>query len=379
MTDCEDLIGRMYSSVVLGQDLGQVFAGLAASHPDVLIGVQVQCYLNNDYYYMSFQNAAEDMVADMNEAGACNPFPPLAAIAPFQSVLYSERYIPPDLVKRSEFYERVLAKQNTFDRSRGFLMHRQGGDAAIVAFTMPDDFVGKDDQILCDTLERIRPHFQRAFSLALELRQREQWVPSDSHWLERVPSAAMILDRGLHVSAANVEAERLFQSSNLIHVDCRGELSVRSHNQRKLLEQTASRVRLGKMPIGPLALQSEQMRGALFAMTPIRGLQRSPVYLDCFVPADDAVLAIVIDPSVVSVAPVNYLQECMDVTKREAELIQNLVVGLSMRETADKMHISYNTARNHMARITEKAGFGSQSELVRIASDLAARVPSSLS
>ncbi|WP_063308309.1 helix-turn-helix domain-containing protein [Pseudovibrio sp. Ad46] len=56
-----------------------------------------------------------------------------------------------------------------------------------------------------------------------------------------------------------------------------------------------------------------------------------------------------------------------------------LVVDLSMRETADKMHVSYNTARNHMAQITEKAGFESQSELVRIASDLAARVPSSLS
>jgi len=375
MSVAEDLIGRMYSSVILGQDLGQVFEGLAAANRDVLFGVQVQCYLNNDYYYMSFQNAEEGMAQDMDEAGSCNPFPPLAAIIPFQSVLYSERYIAPEMVKRSEFYERVLSKRNTFDRSRGFLMHRKDGDAAIVAFTMPDDFIGKEDLFLCDTLERIRPHFQRAFSLALELRQREQKAYLGAHWLERIPSAAMVLDRGLHVAVANAEAERMFRSSDLIDVDCRGELSTRSHSQRKLLEDTVASVRLNKRPVGPLALHGEFMPGALFAMTPIRVLERSPAYLDCFVPADEAVLAIVIDPSSLSVAPVTYLQECMDVSKREAELIQNLVVGLSVRETADKMQISYNTARNHLARITDRVSLGSQSELVRLASDLSARVP----
>ncbi|SDR30387.1 regulatory protein, luxR family [Pseudovibrio sp. Tun.PSC04-5.I4] len=373
----EDLVERMYSSVILGEDLGQVFEPLAASYQDVLFGVQVQCYTNNDYYYLSFLNTEDSFAEDMEVGGASNPFPAIAERVPFQSVIYSERYIPPAEIMRSEFYEQVLSKHNTFDRSRGFLLHRQGGDAAIVAWTMPDDFVGKEDQFLCDTLEQIRPHFQNAFSLALQLKQRENAKTSDAYWLERIPSAALVLDHGLHVSAANAEAENLFKSRRSILVDCRGELSTRHYNQRKLLEDAATRVRLGQKTIGPLALKGDLVPSTFVVMTPIQSLERTPAYLNCFSPTDDAILVIVIDPYSLPAASHEVLQGCMGVSKREAELVQNLVVGLSVRETAEKMQISYNTARNHLARVTEKVSLGSQSELIRFASDLAARMPRS--
>lgn len=56
------------------------------------------------------------------------------------------------------------------------------------------------------------------------------------------------------------------------------------------------------------------------------------------------------------------------ITGRESEVIEQLARGLSNREIADTLHISYTTVRSHVYNIFRKTGASSRVELLRILS-----------
>jgi DNA-binding CsgD family transcriptional regulator len=57
-----------------------------------------------------------------------------------------------------------------------------------------------------------------------------------------------------------------------------------------------------------------------------------------------------------------------NITGRESEVIEQLTRGLSNREIADTLHISYTTVRSHVYNIFRKTGASSRVELLRILS-----------
>ena len=56
------------------------------------------------------------------------------------------------------------------------------------------------------------------------------------------------------------------------------------------------------------------------------------------------------------------------ISNREAEVILQLSRGLSNKEIADRLHVSYTTIRTHVYNIFKKTGAGSRVELLRILS-----------
>ncbi len=62
------------------------------------------------------------------------------------------------------------------------------------------------------------------------------------------------------------------------------------------------------------------------------------------------------------VAPL--LMQAYHLSKRESEIIQSVVRGLSTREIAEMFHISSNTVQDHLKAIFEKVGVRSRRELV---------------
>ncbi|SFU16486.1 DNA-binding transcriptional regulator, CsgD family [Pseudovibrio denitrificans] len=372
----DTLVKRMYACAALGEDIFSALEPLAHTYPEVLFGVQAQCFCRLKTHHLAFWNCDDGFEQDMREGESVNPFPALMDAAAFDEVIYSERFISPDQVKRSEFYERVLSRQNKCDRSRGIILHRRGTDGAVITATMPERFVGQEDDELCAMLEFIKPSFQSAFALGLELERRRFECDDQLFWLERIPSAAFVLDHGLHVALANQRGEAVLRKGEGVLVDRSVSLSSKCRFHRAHIERSVHMARSTQMPQVPCVLQSEERASMIFAAVPLETLMATQPYLDCFLGEFQPVLCILIDPADLPVTDVQMLQSYLSISLREAELVRCLVGGLSMRETADKMQISYNTARNHLARITEKVGFVSQSELVRFASDLAARIPS---
>jgi DNA-binding CsgD family transcriptional regulator len=64
----------------------------------------------------------------------------------------------------------------------------------------------------------------------------------------------------------------------------------------------------------------------------------------------------------VEIAPL--IAQAYDLTRREGEIMQGVVRGLSTREMADSFHIASHTVQDHLKAIFEKVGVSSRRELV---------------
>ena len=53
-------------------------------------------------------------------------------------------------------------------------------------------------------------------------------------------------------------------------------------------------------------------------------------------------------------------------TPAEAQLAINLCGGMDLKEVAETMHITFNTARTHLKRIFSKTHVSRQAELIRL-------------
>jgi DNA-binding CsgD family transcriptional regulator len=86
----------------------------------------------------------------------------------------------------------------------------------------------------------------------------------------------------------------------------------------------------------------------------------------CFGEDRAAAVAFVTDPVERAAAPSAGVAQAYHLTKQEAELAWLLVEGLTLREAADRMGVSNNTARTHLSHVFGKTGTGRQAELVRL-------------
>lgn len=80
-------------------------------------------------------------------------------------------------------------------------------------------------------------------------------------------------------------------------------------------------------------------------------------------PSADGQIAVIIEVArPAEVAPL--IMQAYDLTKRESEILQSVVRGLSTTEISAEFHISSNTVQDHLKAIFEKVGVRSRRELV---------------
>jgi DNA-binding NarL/FixJ family response regulator len=80
-------------------------------------------------------------------------------------------------------------------------------------------------------------------------------------------------------------------------------------------------------------------------------------------PSTQAQIAVIFEVArPAEIAPL--IVEAYDLSKRESEILQSVVRGLSTTEIAEAFHISSNTVQDHLKAIFEKVGVRSRRELV---------------
>ena len=60
-------------------------------------------------------------------------------------------------------------------------------------------------------------------------------------------------------------------------------------------------------------------------------------------------------------------------SKRERQVVELVVEGLTDREIGDRLFISTSTVRSHLDRVAEKTGFRRRADLIRLATELDVR------
>jgi len=372
--DFESLLHKIYTTALLDGGLSAVLSDLAAAYPDLPLSYQAQCVYENKFYDCALFNAGSDAERKLANAQSFNPLPPVALQCNPSEVARTADYVSPDAVEQSDFYDEYLKHHGDINRALGIILHRREQDSAFVAANLPKTMGKRQEQHVFELFTFLRPHLQNAFSLLLEINKREAQHTRSEVWLEQIPSSACIVEPDGKIKHLNRLAERMLHRSENLYIDRSVRLSARKSHTQQVLQNALSRAVVNGQPIGPVPLTPDGEGGPLLFVTPVSHKDQVAPGLAPFIFPSQPLLVTIFDPDEVLKTSDRILAAALGLTQRESLLVQELILGASLREAADRLEISYFTARNHLASATSKTESRSQSEIIRKGTQILAKL-----
>lgn len=373
--DRETLLQKLYSAALLDGGVSCVLADLAAAFPDLPISYQAQCVYQNDLYDFAFYNHGPDTAERLSRVESPNPFPPIALNCDVSDIVRTAQVISPDEVEKTDFYDEFFRENGNINRATGIILHRTGADSAFVAANFPKEYSADDEDRANETLRFLRPHFQGAFNLLLEVRKREVSTARYGFWLEQIPTPAFVVDASRHIVHMNAMAERTLERDKVFTTSPAAELTSCDLTIRKRLEDAVDCARSTSKPVGPVFLCRAGRRDGFFFVLPITNPERTHPSLEPFLGPRTPFLVTYFNPEDRPKTARGVLAGALGLSERESALIQELIYGSTLREAAVRLGIAYNTARNQLASVHTKTGTRSQSDVVRMGAQILARLP----
>jgi DNA-binding CsgD family transcriptional regulator len=181
--------------------------------------------------------------------------------------------------------------------------------------------------------------------------------------LDRSPSAILLLDERGRIVYANRGAEALNTSGDGIKLTAAGIALLQERDHRAfqcLLAQTDGVMRVnrpsGKRPYTILVAPVSRKYPVLSTLRP-------------------AICVVITDPEAEIPLPAHRLQSAFGLTAAEARLTALLAAGVELRTAAEKLGITYATARARLAEVFQKTGTRRQGELIQLVLTTLAGVP----
>jgi len=215
-------------------------------------------------------------------------------------------------------------------------------------------------------LDRLVPHFQRAYAMHCRLVEAQHQERALREVLDRFPSGVLLLDKDTRVVLSNRSADLILALDDGIRLEGgRPRLSAPQEDRafQQLLADAAQTHVLkrgrsyGKTlsivrPSGRRSFAS--MIGPLLAPPPGTNLREA------------AAILFLTDPDGSQISTTEILQGLYDLTPAEAELLRLLAEGRSLEEVARQRGITMNTARGQLKQVFAKTDTRRQGELVRL-------------
>ncbi len=220
-------------------------------------------------------------------------------------------------------------------------------------------FEARDKQLLA----RLAPRLTETATLATVVGRIA--LNSMTDVLDRVRQPAMVLDRQGRVLSTNAAAESGFD--NEVRVRER-RLVVRDKQAMTRIDQLTSMIRSTPdtvaLPASPILIRRTNKPPVVLRVLPVDGAARS-VFLGAraMLILSNLVPRAAPDPALIA--------QAFDLTPAESRLAALLASGTTIDSAAEQLHISRETARNHLKSIFSKTGAHRQSELVTLVSQLA--------
>ena len=222
-----------------------------------------------------------------------------------------------------------------------------------------------------DLLAELVPHLARAFRLYRTIRSGEEMHDALTEIMDRLPEAIFLVDRDGLVLTCNGSARAIVrQNDGLSLTDDRICLA-------RPDEQAALRALIAKAGKDPHAKRRQPpgLAADVWTMSATRpsGLRALPMVVTpvlCRSGTADrpaAVAAVItkdVDGGAAVLAP-DFAAD-FNLTRGEARLAGLIADGLGIRDAAEALGITRNTARTHLKRIYAKCGVHSQTDLVRL-------------
>lgn len=244
-----------------------------------------------------------------------------------------------------------------------FLQETMG--SALSVMRGPDD--PPFNQSDTDLLSEIIPSIKRAIELHKRLAMLDFEKRAALDAFNGIPMGMFLLDEGGRVLFANQMAQDISADNDGLKIVDDRLYAHRPDETKKINDFTGSAVssaRLGSMlPAEGLAItRISEDRPYELVMVTIWGnhLRYGLGKLD-----DPVIALFITDPERPQEVATELLQRLFGLTPAESFVVESLVNGKSVTETADKLGISVHTAREHLSVAFEKTGTKRQGELIK--------------
>lgn len=205
-------------------------------------------------------------------------------------------------------------------------------------------------------------HLERALKIGVRIGSLGAATQFGKEWLDRSNAAVFLLDNHKQIVFCNRAAEAMQAAGDGIRFSARRIALAYKEDDGKLqslIERALSRS--GPQHGGTMRAQrpSGKQPFGIF----VSPLAREYPNLALFRPA---ISVIVTDPEMRSPLPIQRLQESFDLTEAEARLAVLLANGEDLQQAAERLNITYGTARARLTQIFQKTDTRRQAELVHL-------------
>ncbi len=212
--------------------------------------------------------------------------------------------------------------------------------------------------------EVLHRHLERALAVGFQLGSLGTLQRLTAEWLDRNPAAVLFLDRRKRIVFSNLRAEALCSQRDGIELRASGLALLHKRDDDRLQALIARALSPKPFPeSSDTAMRAERPSGKrpyVILVAPVRGAY--PV-LSSMQPA---VSVVVIDPEHEASLSGRRLREAFGLTEAEARLAALLTTGAELRDAAQRLGITYGTARTRLSQIFQKTDTRRQPALIRL-------------
>ena len=286
---------------------------------------------------------------------------------PWQSgaVHCADELVPPDALFRTAFY-------NEFSQPHGIenilSLKIIDDDEAFAPATHLSLFQTRRHRCLFGDAQRralasLWPHLRRAVQAHSALRKARHGDRLAEDALEAIPQPVWVLRDDLAVDHANLRAHELMATASWLRVVAH-RLTALGNLDGAALRQAVSAAELGGGQVSAAAVPLDgRLRRACLRIAPLRGVA---AYAAAWPHARALLMLELPSSNADGVEWGARLARHYRLTPAERRVLERLSAGLSPREIADEMQVSFTTTRAHLRALHSKTGCHRQAELVRL-------------
>jgi DNA-binding CsgD family transcriptional regulator len=303
---------------------------------------------------------ADSIAAYSQYYAAKNPWMPKALTRPLGLGLRAEQMLPRKELFRTEFYTDYLQPQGVCSAAGVTIFRDRGCNFMLSVLSGPAE--DEEAEAAANLLTRLAPHLRQAFTYYRSGLAGVSPTPTMANAAtEALGVAFLAVGLGRQILSANAVARELLSSGEVLHQDTKGRLTARSPDLLDALDRALDAAARGEAhDKRTFALKSREKAGTPFRVTlVVPELQPFERFF-----AGPCVLLLVQRQEQRRLPTEEALRLSFGLTRTEAALAVTIARGNSLKEAADQLRISRETARTHLKSIFAKMDIHRQAELV---------------
>jgi DNA-binding CsgD family transcriptional regulator/PAS domain-containing protein len=294
-----------------------------------------------------------------------NPWAPTALQLPSGLVNRSEDFLPLDRLRRTPFYQEVLAPLDV-EHVMGVQYHgpQLPANQRVLCVVVRAARQGPFEHVALERFRQIAPHLMQAAQVHLRLARAEAFQNAALELLDRLAPGIMMLDEQGEVCFANRNAEQLLAADDGLTSRNRRLAASHPDESRRLGELVVAAIRTGigrgLHPGGAMLVSRADRRPLELLVAPLVARRLSLAV------GRPVAVVLIHDPGQPVELAAQRLRELYQLTPAEARVARAVASGQGLEHAARELGLRVTTVRSHLQSCFEKTGTSRQAELVKL-------------